>query len=62
MLFKELSDDEKASYREWARINYEPLTEIKGIWHPVVQAECAKINELHGLGIDYLKAMADRIS
>jgi len=47
-MFKELTEEDKVAYREWARIHYEPLTEIKGIWHPVVQAECVKINEDHG--------------
>jgi hypothetical protein len=44
MLFKKLSETEIADYRKWARENYKPMTEIKGIWHPVVQAECVLIN------------------
>ena len=47
MLFKQLTDEEKADYRRWARENYEPLSTIEGIWHPVVQQECAEINRLH---------------
>jgi hypothetical protein len=43
-MFKNLSPQEVAEYKEWARDNYEPLTDIKGIWHPVIQHECAKIN------------------
>jgi hypothetical protein len=46
-LFKQLTEEEKREYREWAWENYEPLSEIKGIWHPVVQAECALINQSH---------------
>ena len=26
------------------RDNYKPLDPIKGIWHPVIQDECAKMN------------------
>ena len=45
MLFKQLTEQEKKDYQAWAWENYEPLSEIKGIWHPVVQAECVKINK-----------------
>jgi hypothetical protein len=44
-LFKELTPGEEAAYREWARLNYKPFDPINGVWHPVVQKECAKINE-----------------
>lgn len=44
-LFRDLSADEEATFRQWARDNYVPLTDIRGIWHPVVQDECRKINE-----------------
>lgn len=44
MSFRDLSVDEKARFRAWARENYKPFTEISGVWHPVVQEECAKIN------------------
>ena len=47
MLFKQLTASDVEAYRAWARENYKPLSEIKGIWHPVVQAECVKINEEH---------------
>lgn len=43
-LFEHLSDDEKKEYQKWARDNYKPFTPIQGIWHPVVQQECASIN------------------
>jgi hypothetical protein len=48
MMFRELSEDEKVSFRAWARENYTPMEPIQGIWHPVVQEECAKINAEHG--------------
>lgn len=44
-LFRELTPEEEKEFRKWARENYQPLTEIKGIWHPVVQDECVKINK-----------------
>ncbi len=44
-LFRDLSPDEEQEFRDWARQNYVPYSEIKGIWHPVVQDECVKINK-----------------
>lgn len=42
--FRKLSDEETKEFRQWARENYVVLTPIKGIWHPVVQSECTKMN------------------
>jgi hypothetical protein len=47
-LFKELTEEETKEYQQWARENYVPLTPINGVWHPVIQAECAKINAMTG--------------
>lgn len=44
-MFRELSPEEEKQFRQWARDNYKPFTEIKGIWHPVVQDECVKITK-----------------
>ena len=44
-LFKELTTEEEDVFRQWARDNYEAFAEIKGVWHPVVQDECVKIND-----------------
>ncbi len=47
-LFKELTPEggeSESDYRTWARENYIPFTEIKSVWHPVVQSECIRINE-----------------
>ena len=44
-LFTNLDEEDASLFRQWARDNYRPLSPIKGIWHPVVQAECVKINE-----------------
>jgi hypothetical protein len=45
MLFRALTPAEEAKFRSWARENYKPGAEIKGIWHPVVQDECVRINQ-----------------
>jgi len=44
MLYHDLDEKEVADFKKWARENYEAYTVIKGVWHPVIQAECAKIN------------------
>ena len=44
-LFRTLGEEEKEAFRAWARENYVPFTEIDGCWHPIVQAECVKINQ-----------------
>jgi hypothetical protein len=44
-LFRELTAEEEAEFRKWARDNYVPFSDIRGIWHPVVQDECRKMNE-----------------
>jgi hypothetical protein len=44
-LFRELSEEEKEDFRKWARENYIPFSPIQGIWHPVVQEECTRINK-----------------
>jgi hypothetical protein len=50
-LFRELSPEEEKEFRQWARDNYEPFSEINGVWHPVVQDECVKINKEKSNGI-----------
>ena len=48
MMFRELTPEEEIKFRQWARDNYKPGSEIKSFWHPVVRQECAKMNkELH---------------
>jgi hypothetical protein len=44
-MFRELSENEAQTFRAWARDNYIPLSPILGIWHPVVQDECRRMNE-----------------
>jgi hypothetical protein len=48
-LFRQLTPQEEAEFRQWARDNYAPFSEISGVWHPVVQDECARINAGAGL-------------
>jgi len=45
-LFRPLTQKEDGEFRKWAWDNYEPLSDINGLWHPVVQEECARINSL----------------
>lgn len=43
-LFKVLSPLEEKEFRQWARDNYQLNSPISGIWHPVVQDECVRMN------------------
>lgn len=49
-LFRTLTANEEKSFRQWARENYTPFQPISGIWHPVVQDECKRMNEEAGTG------------
>ena len=53
-LFKDLTDKEVAEFKDWARKQYKPFTEIKGIWHPVIQEECANMNTEAEFNVDDL--------
>lgn len=53
-LFRELSEDEKAEFRAWARENYKRGEPISGIWHPEAQAECVRMNA-EGGGAEIVK-------
>lgn len=44
-LFRKLSKEETTEFQKWARENYKVGEPISGIWHPVVQSECTKMNE-----------------
>lgn len=44
-MFRQLSVQEKSKFKQWARDNYIPPTEINPVWHPVVQAECRRMCE-----------------
>ncbi len=45
MFFRKLSASEENEFRSWARDNYKPFSDINGVWHPVVQQECQKMNK-----------------
>lgn len=45
-LHRELNDEEVQEFQQWARDNYNARELIPTIWHPVIQAECRKINEI----------------
>ena len=44
-IFRDLTPAEEIEFRKWARETYQPFTKISGVWHPVVQDECIKINK-----------------
>lgn len=53
-MWRTLSPEEEKAHRKWARENYEPLSDIKGVWHPVTQEECIKMNRERGEEINRL--------
>ena len=74
-LFNEdLSEAEIKAHKQWARSNYKVHSPIKGIWHPIVQEECAKMNKEYHLdfmddtltaceeSIDNIKKYVDNIN
>jgi hypothetical protein len=44
MFFRKLSPGEDDCFRRAARQDYGPFTSISGLWHPVYQDECVRIN------------------
>lgn len=52
-LFRELTVEEELTFRQWARANYRVFSDICGVWHPVVQAECVKLNAEAELVFDW---------
>ena len=46
MLFKELDPSFIKAFQDWAWNNYKPGDVIQETWHPVIQAECEKINSI----------------
>ena len=49
MMFRELTVSEACEFRSWARDNYKLGSPISGIWHPIVQDECARMNREHAV-------------
>jgi len=48
MLFQKLNETDADEYRQWAHENYCAGDHINTVWHPVIRAECAKINAESG--------------
>ena len=44
-MYRELSDEAKARFREWARNNHKPGDDISSALHPIIRDECRLINE-----------------
>lgn len=49
MEFRDLNEAEQEDFRLWARGNYKPGEEINALWHPVIQAECQRMNDEAGI-------------
>ena len=56
-LFRDLSVEEQERFRQWARENYKPLTPISGVWHPVVQDECRRMNQETGQNVNFVAGL-----
>lgn len=48
-VFRALPANDCLEFKRLARQNYTPFSNIEGIWHPIYQAECVKINHEHSL-------------
>lgn len=55
MSFRKLDAAEEAKFRKASRETYEPFSEINGLWHPVCQDECVKINTERSVFVDERK-------
>jgi hypothetical protein len=44
-MYKDLSDEAKARFREWARNNHKPGDDISSALHPIVRDECRLMDE-----------------
>ena len=43
--FRKLNEQEVEEFKAWARSNFHPGDKIQDTWHPVVRAECHKMEE-----------------
>jgi hypothetical protein len=60
-LFRKLEEHEESEYRKWARDYYIPFSPINGVWHPVTQDECVKMNRETGEKFnEYLETKNDQ--
>jgi len=44
----QVTSQEEADFRLWARQNYVKFSPIQGTWHPIVQDECVAMNRETG--------------
>jgi hypothetical protein len=42
--FRHLNAKEVGEFLQWARDNHQPGQQISGCWHPIVRAECERID------------------
>jgi hypothetical protein len=45
--FRHLNADEEATFRDWARLNFDPTKKVDASWHPVVRDEWNKLQQSH---------------
>jgi len=50
-IWRELSPEEEKEFRQAARKNYKPFSDLDPLWHPVYTDECVKINVEHGVKV-----------
>lgn len=43
------TEEERESFRQWARDNYKAGDEISPLWHPIIKDECKLINNKSGV-------------
>lgn len=46
-MFKQLSEQEVISFRQWAHENFKIDQEPNELWHPIIRDEWAKIKTAH---------------
>ena len=56
MRFKKLDEEETEEYKQWARDNYVVGDKISSVWHPVVVAQCDRINADHNRKVEGRRA------
>ena len=44
-MYRDLSDEAKVRFRQWARDNHKAGQDINELWHPVIKDECRIMDE-----------------
>ena len=52
MLFRKLGEEETEEFKQWASDTYVVGDKISSVWHPVVVAECERINADHNRKVE----------